>query len=110
MHNPQALGIAQAALSLTRTHPHARAIDVLDLVMRGQIDQALDFANFAAPAAPFGQLVAAAFDDAMTPVEWKAFTGATADAQLRQGCLELWRTYVMPQFEARYCVVVRGLA
>jgi hypothetical protein len=46
---------------------------------------------------------------ALTPNEWAAFTGPTADAALRDGCLEIWRVYVMPRFEARYGVVVRGL-
>ena len=83
---------------------------VLDLVMKGRIDQVLDFTDpaaphgsLAAPGAPFGQFLAAAFDEAVTPAEWKAFTGALADAALRDGCLEMWRVYVMPRFETRYC-------
>jgi len=39
---------------------------VLDLVMRGRADQVLDFDDPAAPSAAFGQLLAAAFDEAMT--------------------------------------------
>jgi hypothetical protein len=116
MPNPEALAVVQAAISLIRTHRHAPALAVLDVVMKGRIDQMLNFAEpcapnccLAAPAAPFGQLIAVAFDDAMTPVEWKAFTDAKADAGLREGCLEIWRDYVIPRFEARYGVVVRGL-
>jgi hypothetical protein len=45
----------------------------------------------------------------MTPVEWKAFTDTAADAGLRDGCLEIWRVYVIPRFEPRYGVVVEGL-
>jgi hypothetical protein len=76
---------------------------VLDLVMRGRADQLLDFSDLAAPngtlaapGAPFGQLLAAAFDEAMTPAEWATFTGPTADAAPRDGCMETWRVYVVP--------------
>ena len=68
-----ALAVVQAAVSLTRSHPHAPALDVLDLVMRGRADQVLDFndpaapnGSLAAPNTPFGQLLAAAFDEAIT--------------------------------------------
>ena len=115
MPDPNADAVVKAAVSLTRSHPHAPTLDVLDLVMKGRIDQVLDFTDpaspngsLAAPGAPFGQLLAAAFDDAMTPIEWKAFTDAAADTALRDGCLEIWRVYVVPRFEARYGVVVRG--
>jgi hypothetical protein len=75
MPDSQALAVVQAAISLTRTHSHAPAIDVLDVVMEGRIDQVIDFgdsaspnASLAAPAMPFGQLLAAAFDEAMDAV------------------------------------------
>ena len=116
MSNPEAQAVVQAAISLTRTHCHAPALAVLDVVMKGRLDQRLNFTetsapncSLAAPAAPFGQLLAVALDDAMTPVEWKAFTDANADAGLREGCLKIWRVYVIPRFEARYGVVVREL-
>jgi hypothetical protein len=116
MSSPEALAVVQAAISLSRTHRHAPQLDVLDLVMKGHIDQVIDFCDLtatqgslAAPAMPFGQLLAAAFDEAMTPTEWKAFTDETADTALRDGCLEIWRAYVIRRFEARYGVVVRGL-
>ena len=56
MPNPDALAVGQAAISLTRSHPHAPALDVLDLVTRGRADQVLDFND---PAAPNGSLAAA---------------------------------------------------
>jgi hypothetical protein len=60
MPNPDALVVVQAAVSLTRSHPHALAIDVLDLVMKGRIGQGLGFTDptevngslEAAPGAP----------------------------------------------------------
>jgi hypothetical protein len=45
MPNPDALAVVQAAVSLTRSHPHAPALDVLDLVLKGRIDTGLDFAS-----------------------------------------------------------------
>jgi hypothetical protein len=81
MSSRDALAVIQAAVGLNRTHPHAPALDVLDLVMRGRAGQVLDFDDPAAPngslaaaSAPFGQLLAAAFDDVMTPTEWMALT------------------------------------
>jgi hypothetical protein len=116
MATPDALAVVQTAVSLRRTHRHAPPLDVLDLAMRGGAGPVLDFGDTAAanaslvsPAMPFGQLIAEAFDKAMTPLEWTAFTGATADSSLRVGCLQIWRVLVMPRFEARYGVMVRGL-
>jgi hypothetical protein len=102
--NDAALAVVQATVSLSRRHPHAPALDVLDLVMRGRIDQVLDFGDPAAPissiAEPggrFGQLLAAAFDEAMTPNEWVAFTKPTADPALSEGCMAIWRVHVVPR-------------
>ena len=116
MANPDAKIVVASAVNLTRTHPQAPALDVLDLVMTGRTDQILDFkgptasnGSLADPGSPFGSLLAAAFDEAMTPNEWAAFTGSNALPALRDACLEIWRTYVMPRFAARFGVGVRGL-
>jgi hypothetical protein len=45
----------------------------------------------------------------MTPVEWAAFTGPAAEPSLREGCLQIWRNYVLARFEGRYGVRVEGL-
>jgi hypothetical protein len=78
-------------------------LDVLDLVMRERADQVLDFTDptvpngsLAASGTPFGQPLTSAFDEAMTRAEWMAFTRETADTGLRNGCIEIWRVYVMP--------------
>jgi hypothetical protein len=71
-----------AAVNLTSTHPHAPALQGLEPFMRGRADQVLDFADsaapngsLAAPGAPFGQRLAAAFDEAMTASpSWPAVT------------------------------------
>ena len=113
MPNLDAQAVVQAAVHLNRSHPHAPAIDVLDLVMEGRIDQTLDFAHpagsLAEPGSPFGKLLAAAFDEAMTANEWAAFTGPAAEPPLREGCLEIWRTHVLPRFAGRYGVQTSGL-
>lgn len=60
--------IVRAALDLRRSHPHAPAIDVLDLAMQGQYHSVLDFGDPATPGgdhtdplSPFGQLLGQAF-------------------------------------------------
>jgi len=44
MANLEAAAVAHGG-SLSRTHPHPPAIDVLDLVMKVRIDRVLDFAQ-----------------------------------------------------------------
>jgi hypothetical protein len=90
MPSHTALAVVQATVNLARTHPQAPALDALDLVIKDRIDQILDFADAAAvngslapPGVPFGQLLAAVFDEAMTPNKWAAFTGPTAEPSLR---------------------------
>jgi hypothetical protein len=116
MPNPEALAVVQAAISLTPTHRHAPALAVLDVVTKGRIDQVMNFTepsapngSLAAPGAPFGRLLAAAFDEAMEPIEWSVATGPSADPASRDECLEIWRTYVVPRFAPRHGVVVRAL-
>jgi hypothetical protein len=52
-------------------------------------------------------MLAEAFDECMSPAEWSAFTGHGAEPRLRAGCLQIWQTYVLPRFEARYGVRVK---
>jgi hypothetical protein len=101
--------IVLSALALRKSHAAAPLIEVFDIVMKGRAGQVLDFGVDAEPASEFGQLIAEAFDESMTPNEWAAFTGPDADTKLRTGCLSIWRTYVLPRFAARYGVLVVGL-
>jgi hypothetical protein len=81
--------------------------------MRGR---ALDFADrtavngsLASPGAPFGQLLGAAFDEAMTPNEWRRSLGRRL--KRHYGTL-VWTSGVCTTclgFAARYGVVVRRL-
>lgn len=117
MANPAALSVIGAALSLSRTHPSAPAIDVLDLAMKGHEGQTLDFveagvrnSSLADPASEFGQIVAAALDQGMSPAEWVALTGDKADPTLRDACLGVWREEIFgTRFCGRYGVTVQGM-
>lgn len=95
--------IATDAAALRRSHPHAPALDALDLVMQGADGLAIA-AGLVHPRGPLGQLLAEAFDTAMTPADWHDWTGPQADPQARDALLAIWRTYVLPRFVSRYSV------
>jgi len=59
-------------------------------------------AAWLAPGAPFGQVVAAAFDRAMSPADWAAWAGPPTDPALQSAALKAWREVVLPAFVARY--------
>lgn len=116
MSNAEARTVISDAISLSTSHPHAPAADVLELVLRGRRGQVLDFedpgallGSLAAPGGPFGQLVAAAFDSAMTPHEWRLFTGPDAHPKLRMACLMAWRSDVVPKMAFQHGVTITGL-
>lgn len=67
--NPAA-PIVEAALALRQSHPHAPAADVLALAMQGHDGRDLAWGDAAVPPHAFAMLVADAFADSMTPVEW----------------------------------------
>jgi hypothetical protein len=115
MPNASAAKIVRDALALRITHPHAPAIDLLDLVMRGHEDSDPDFTDDALPwgdhfdpRAPFGQLVAGAFDKAMSPADWLALTSEAADARVAETLMGLWADDVTPAFARRYRVWSEG--
>jgi hypothetical protein len=107
MQDPASTGIVSQLLALRASHSRAPARDVFDLVMQGRVGQVLVFGAELEPSAPVGQLLAEAFDECMSPAEWSAFTGPGAQPALRAGCLQIWQTYVLPRFEARYGVRVK---
>lgn len=49
MPNPAALAALTAAVDLTRSHPHAPLLDVLDIVMNDRASEVLEFGGQAAP-------------------------------------------------------------
>lgn len=61
------------------------------------------------PRSPFGQVVAAAFDRAMSPAEWLLFTGPDAHPQLRVACLMAWHGDVLPKMALAHGVTIAGL-
>jgi hypothetical protein len=74
--------IAVGAVTLRRSHSHAPALDVLDLVMTYRHHRGYDFGDLALPPAPFALVVAEAFDRGMTVNEWAKWTVPPADPAL----------------------------
>ena len=116
MSNADARAVVSTAVSLSASHPHAPAADVLALALQGRSGQVLDFGepaaehgSIASPRSPFGQLVAAAFDQAMTPAEWQLFTGPDAHPHLRVACLMAWHGDVLPKMALANGVTITGL-
>lgn len=108
-----ARSIIASTLALRRSHRTAPARDIFDLVMQGAAGQAIDFADptapggsLAWPTAPFGQMVAEAFDTGMPPGDW--FLIDLPDPKLRKGLRGIWRTEVIAKVEARYRVKISG--
>lgn len=116
MSNAEARSVVSDAVSLSASHPHAPAVDVLALALKRRAGQVLEFEHtgallgcLASPGGPFGQLLAAAFDSAMTPHEWSVFTGTDAHPKLRMACLMAWRSDVVPKMALQHDVTVVGL-
>jgi hypothetical protein len=95
--------VAVTFASLRRSHPHSPPLEVLDLMLRGCDPERFAFtADEVAPGTLVGEVIAEVFDEAMTPAEWRAWTGRGADLQLRDALLKVWYLYVVPRFTARY--------
>ena len=94
--------IIEEALALRRSHPHAPAADVLDLVIRGRDIWLEDLLDHIEPPSPFALLVAEAIGDCMSAAEWRAFTGPNADERVREAMLLEYRTCVVAKFVNRY--------
>jgi hypothetical protein len=97
-----AVAIINEALALRRSHPHAPARDVLDLVIRGRDVWLEDFLDHMVPPAPFALLVAEAVDDCMTAAEWRGLTGANADPRVRDALVQMYVESVRAKFVRRY--------
>ena len=102
MTDAEAVKIAADAVTLRRSHAHAPALDVLDLVMTHHRHQRLDFGDLATPPAPFALVVAEAFDQGMTVDEWARWTVPPADPVLSAAMLAVWVGEVWPKFVQRY--------
>jgi hypothetical protein len=82
MSTPEAQKIATEAVTLRKSHAHAPALDILDLVMKHHHHRCFDFGDLATPPAPFALVVAEAFDQGMTVDEWARWTIPPADPVL----------------------------
>ena len=102
MTDVHAAAITREALALRASHPWAPALDLLDLVMRARHGATLDFGSDGIPPVRFALIIAEAFDRGMTPLEWAAFTGPTADPAFRTSVLQIWHSEVWPRFVDRY--------
>jgi hypothetical protein len=97
----RAVAIVNEALALRASHPHAPAVDVLDLVIKGREIWLDDFFDHMVPPSPFALLVAEAVGDCMTANEWAGICrqlDATGLARMQQAYAES----VWPKFVKRY--------
>lgn len=101
MSAAEAQKLVAEVLTVRRSHPHAPALDVLDLVMKGR-HQLPDIDDIALPPAPFALVVAEAFDRCFAKDEWARWTIPPADPALSAAMLFAWRTEVWPKFVERY--------
>ena len=101
MSAAEARKIATEAVTLRKSHAHAPALDVLDLVMKGH-HELPDFGDLALPPRPFALMVAEAFDRGMSVDDWALMTGSRADPQLRTALLGIFASDVWPRFVQRY--------
>jgi hypothetical protein len=102
MPDPTVAAIVNAALALRASHPHAPAVGVLDLAIKGRGVWLEDFLEHVLPPSPFALLVAEAMGDCMMAAEWKAFTGPDANARVRDAMTREYATSVLPKFVKRY--------
>ena len=93
--------VAATAMSVRQSRPRAPALEVLDLAFEGHAPSSFD-PVLTHPGSRLGQVIAEAFDRAMTPAEWAAWTSAKADPALRDTMLRIWGVEVMPHLRARY--------
>jgi hypothetical protein len=98
----RARAIVDEALALRESHPHAPAVDVLDLAMQGHEVWLEDFFEHMVPPSPFALLVAEAVGDFSPPAEWCALTGLNADARVREAMQQSYAEHVWPKFVERY--------
>jgi hypothetical protein len=72
MANSTARAIVQSAIALRQSHPHAPALDLLDLVMQPYRGASPAFddgrRDLTEPGTPFGQILQAGFDPALRTI------------------------------------------
>lgn len=97
MADPTARAIVDSVLALRQSHPHAPALDVLDLAMKPHRGTSPEFdagrSDLTDPGAPFGDVLRQAFDPAYDVAALEA-AGLDPD--------EIWQTAVLRPFYRRY--------
>lgn len=100
--DPEARRAAGEALALRMSHPHAPALDVLDLVMPNRTGTLTSVGAEIEPATPFGFLLAEAFDTGMAPEDWRLVTHPNTPPGVVAALRGIWTGEVVPKFAKRY--------
>ena len=111
MADLQATSIVQQTLALSRSHTHATALAVLDLVMQDRHGMDLDFdapghpfGDWTDPASPFGEVLRRAFGAHCIPADASALwlSEDSRDAARQASLGRDWQLHVIDQFAQRY--------
>jgi hypothetical protein len=94
-----------AALALSRSHPQAPALGVLDVALRGRVGRLADSGTIS-PTSAFGQLISAAFDRGIAPEDWRLIDSPSSSPALVAALHDIWRDEVLAAFAARYSLEV----
>jgi hypothetical protein len=97
-----AVEIAVKALMLRRRDPTCPALLVMDEAMRGHHGRFIDFGDIARPPAPFGLLVAEAFDGGMLPCDWVGLLAGKSHPKLPAVLNDIWVHEIWPKVIVRY--------
>lgn len=111
MADSQTLAVVHKAIALAQSHPHAPALDILDLAMAGRHGMDADFdapgeafGDWTDPPSPFGELLRRAFApdtiDAGAAALWVSEDMAVAEAQ--GALIDQWQEDVIEPFARRY--------
>lgn len=90
-----------AALALSRSHPQAPALDVVDMALQGRAGRLADFGAIS-PTTALGQLIAAAFDLGIAPEDWHLIDSPNSPPAVVAVLQGIWRDQVLAAFAARY--------
>lgn len=96
------IAIVARALLLRRQEPGLSALEVLDQALQGHHGRFIDFGDIARPPAPFGLLMAEAFDRGMLPCDWVGLLASQSHPKLETVLHQIWADEVWPQFLVRY--------
>lgn len=93
--------IAQAAVDLSISHPQAKPLEILDLVLQGHVGKVESLGPLH-PTSPFGQLIATAFDTTMHPRDWNLVNNLHGEPNAIAVLWGFWYRQVLPDFAKHY--------